>query len=1155
MRRVIERLFIISASMLALACTEQGEVIHKHEPSVYELENISDSQSDEAVDSLEAHQSYADWVSLLMQEGVDRVDDIIQPMFRQLFGDAASRYNSILNPEFLADKDNARSLVLLNQLLLQELKKDTQNQTIKSLRDEYLSIFIYHCAFDRTECNGLDFFSQASNTADFIAEALIAKPNMDVRTYYKYIYIAFTLKNRHYNKKLLELFVSRSGEYWESIRNQGYKEEDLFISMLNLSVVQLAENGESDLARELLYKLHFFDFSLTSLTSDQLIEGRFLMRLAASADYFYSVDGNLNPQLKQAMVRQEQESSSGRYKLNRLQSNKGDLLRALNFLPPDVESESYYIIDRLFEGHINIDMALILWSSVSNKNLDQFKNLVQRYVRLQFLNTLSITSDLAHELFNNPHIQTERLLSHAFSSSTRIRPYWLDFKSNSKKLSQFVYTAIRDFNDETLKKEFEDFFGSLDRNIKFTSVYPQLMVIFYRLSQESFELSIPFSTKKLYSRDILTMLFAGEIPPFFQYSDDMSALTPYEILYSFDMALKIGVFEAFNISVDDFIAQLVGRISESGLRSLWEWNQRFNDAYSSNPSYSRFVQICGEARGESVVPRRMSPNDFHGSPILSEEILLGFEGIVGSKTSFSNGVTHNLAGAFFMIDPYLDVAEMVRVELPRWLETLEVLETSYRNYLVYAKSFSEEEVASQIPQTRRLKARLKNASIDFYSQFNHRQKEVLSCYYDILAYHMEAKSRILDMERAYLEQVHRDMLRLRNHDLSEMEKRRIQESYWLAGLPDNFKGFDRIEADSYSYNQLDFYLRMSRYLREGLETETESFRPLAPHIEVEFGENLNIDRALYFESNSHAIPFFTSTRDFVSSGLSYLTQSSGGTVEQGSYVSWYGARESEALRKIHRYEVGLMTVFKAREVDYYPMECFVERVCGEKDVLRGRLVEAKDILDAHEKFLDLLRFTATERRIFSYFSNLNKYYDYMLAHIAFAGFVPGAPRRYLGLFDLPADLATRGLYGYTYIFEIDPPEERHAVAADSAYESRRDFLQRGRDYFAAVDPLSRGYFLFPVTQEIEDYLDRQVLNLIHGEIQSFEALVKELRDKDSHYLSLAEEDRPRLDLNFKISPSVPILNPHILYNFEQRVTNFHSATGNCFKNPEVVSCR
>ncbi|NJL25725.1 MAG: hypothetical protein HC902_11495 [Calothrix sp. SM1_5_4] len=687
------------------------------------------------------------------------------------------------------------------------------------------------------------------------------------------------------------------------------------------------------------------------------------------------------------------------------------------------------------------------------------------------------------------------------TQSALIRGIWSAFSSRAEPLKSFALAALKERNEsEARAREVRALFDSIDTSITYASLYPHELLMFHLMSQRSFEIRVLRGIPPFDSGDIMSYIFRAQIPPLLPYVDNHLTLNQYQLLHAFDIAVRSGLFPAAGVDVDYFVSDTLRRMNARTINMIATTFENINQRFAATNHYREFKNACAEfARPARLSPRQIHFADLIRSPYYGRLLDVVWNGINSPvlTTSTPGQPSTSSMGLQYFEHVYAEAVEAARVDLGNSLRLAEAMLFSHSSHLRRAGA-SESAIAAKTQKTHALISSLKALREKVLNDSAAWREDIGSCYWQAAVRNGQVQSQLIEMEKAHLRAVYRRITRLRDPNLDAAEKERLRHSIRFHGLPSGYSGRDALTPDGYEYTQTDLLLRLRQYMMSGLTTEFESFRPVAPHLEILTGLQLNNDVEIVRQGFRTFLPFSGSEEEFVSTGLRTIFSL------QNPYLKWLS---NSALEGVIHWSPEIKSL-----ASLYRME---HEMRGE-----ARAVTPSDILGVHEKVLGFTSFTPAERELYGLLRVPSKiqpiYFEHRMVNLVEGDW--NKVTSVLGIYDFPAKVMDAEAIGGDYDRTESSEAQRPGIG------SRQNYVLTGRAYFMARARSIRGTSIIAFNSELDAHLDTSVGNFVRSELAAIDKFHRALTRR------LTAPSTPVFDFNLFLSRREPLLSDSVSSN-------------------------
>ncbi len=475
-------------------------------------------------------------------------------------------------------KEGTALLGYYNFSLLENLKAGSN----KNGFENYLSWALKGCDKNLQGCESISFLKRDSKSVSVITEILKQKKDsLKITEYYSLIQLGFEVNNQIRTKELEMFYIVKGKEYYDYLDKAGVGERDnkerhthLFQLILSQNKIDKSDPKMVDWLKQLNpWKYSRYDQSYTVLGSFKIFE-------VAAKSFIYD-DKKLSTSLSQVITElKTTKDSLGISFYTSLKEIKADIARGqkeedLKILNDDEQkkvklslikaqviknfkinmetlladsfySEYFYLVDRLFRGHIGVDEANLFWEG-TNKSEADVTRVIELYSKIELLKMIFKTNTYMGEIFKQKDIPNDRLFEQVVNRSQPITDEWSIFLTRIEKLTIFVKQKID--SKKSAMADTEKSLLSIGRNVKYLATYPNMMVIGDTMIDLQAELTvasfwgIPI---KIDPKQVMKIILDGKIEqPWFIFGGDSSSLNKTETIFSYFFGLESGVFDFF----------------------------------------------------------------------------------------------------------------------------------------------------------------------------------------------------------------------------------------------------------------------------------------------------------------------------------------------------------------------------------------------------------------------------------------------------------------------------------------------------------------------------------------------------------------------------------------------------------------------------------
>jgi len=1084
----------------ALGCTEKGKRIHEHAPAKPANEQAPLENQPITGPSQNAGKTLGQLMDLVLDP--KRIEDPASMVSRAVLDD----------------------LIEFNSLVLAIPEADRAKPEFAAIAHKYKTALQVGCYTEfRDSCTGLRYFKRAGNSSQVVKA--LAKHASDGRM--RLLLYAIELKNRNWDAELVELLLATStGRLSTSEAADLKKAQALLSHALSEGAKRIQDKTE---ARRYLDSMQ--GWALLSNPNIKLEDGArvALFELAAKADYLRGADGQLHSGLKVMMDELQSHQMSVFQRQKTLRGQRLFVPQAVGARDIGRYDEVEFLLDSVYTGQMEPQQAVVLFKSL-NRGSAQLRESVENYLRIQFLATLYEGSKMAAAIFTAP-VAVESLLSHALSETASINRIWHSFLAQAAPLRTFAVLATQGGNPEDQSK-LRSTFDSLGRSITQVATYPHMMVLFHVLSKKRFELVLAFIGKKINSADLMRWLFEGRLPPLFPYSDDERPLNHFELIHAFDLGVRTNIFEAAGIDADDFIAEILRRQLENQSELIDTTINRVNKRMTETLNMRDLQNICAEMKGGPKAHRKYYFADMTQSPYLGKMSWQVYEGMTSQNTdtdhssTSSGSVGRYTLGLHYADSTFNEMLETVRLDLGTSYRLGMGMMAAYKDYLVRFKLPAQgitgaeavAEADKRTVQSRGALDRIRQQRLRVAEFAGRLYNDLGSCYTKIANHDRLLIEQLVEYEKLYLRSVHQTLVRARAPGISAQEKEQLLNSIRMTGLPGGFTGRDRLTPDGFGANQIDMMIRASRYLMHGLSLNGRTLPPLAPQLQINYGERLDLDVPVVRDAEAAFVQFVEKEDDFVASVMRLYFRN------RGAFVHW---------KSLNTHPISSAFGLMKNLASGYRLNMELNGNPGPAN--------AESMLKEFDDLIEYIKFSPHDRELLNTL-HMRRRFD----KITF-------DRRWIrtddsftriqdtwGVYDFPLKLMASVELGFVWDMAL------YGEKGGAALPQRQTMFVAGKNYFESRSPVVRGYPVIPYNAVLDRELDNTVSHFVKTEMSAIRAF----QDHTLGHIRLWEQrpaaERPVVDIDLDIAVR-DLYTDGAVTNFRSTERLFHQQTNGFFR--------
>ncbi len=632
-----------------------------------------------------------------------------------------------------------------------------------------------------------------------------------------------------------------------------------------------------------------------------------------------------------------------------------DLLRQIEDPKSDFYNEYFFLVDRLFREHLgSAEVEMVLKTTNSKRTFVELPKMVSAYIRVYMIYMVVRTNEYMSQIYS-ANIASSQVFEESIKRSRGLTDQWHTIQSQISLLDSVMGAYFKGRFTQT--PEYTDASAlalSVNRNIHYLSVFPNMMVMVYFLSK--MKGSIVFNTwygkVEIDANTILDAFFDGNIlRTWYVFGKDPELISREMLLYSIDFLLSTGALNSF-IDKDNtqnqlerrslFFDTVLGRYLGDQLGDIRTEIAKFEGETKSSPQKALAEDICQyEKSGKGIPPGiEISIHDLMNFTYSG----LGDNGIARVLTKGligTNSIASTLRGRF-----------EYRATFTRAM--IDLIEADLlRNGQISQKGEAHPETAKAYALLREID----ELKLALQKKFLSTNQRYFDCAIRLREIERRRTNRLYDAEREYLGSIY-DLLaplrEIQDPDKLDQEVKRINESEfrkpgWMDSADESLRKnsrFDRVSGLSFLMSKYDLMMRMKQRVESDIfktpsqkEIDTyggkdaDYYRPRKVKIYLPDG----IERDdMVAKGTTTAITVGESKEVFVTQGMALLNG------RNLSYIRWQAQMASETT----------LNTYIAALIEHFMMGPVVD---DKDDKKEGAVLEVteQDLVNAYTKVLAL----------------------------------------------------------------------------------------------------------------------------------------------------------------------------------------------------------
>ena len=766
-------------------------------------------------------------------------------------GDVVLNANYYEDPRFANTTKMREVMTEFNASLLHLVQTKPDDLETKKTVGKYVNTVLANCDAGLKGCTNLLLFRRDPGSAAIFLELARAtekqiaaagaadEKNKIVRLYYRYVMVAFDLKNQQMSEDLEFLYLNRATDFAQAMaalpaEQKAAKDLKRHVEVFETILNNFKPNLQDPKDRERFKRFvdNFSPWSFSRKEPGPFGVGSTKMLELAATNFMYDpqtkkLSDSFVKAIEKSQAPSDKEPSFHQIVALLKNSNRGlfksfDLEAALSGDAGLSKDEYFFIIDRLYNEHLTPDDATAIWNG-SRRDGQRFLKTFEAYVKVQLAYMITRTNSYFAEVYaDKEETSTNVLFALAVDRRIRITSHWKNLAGRMDRVGTFFHrhmkTPGRSKDQDFLR--INSLLTSLGRNIRLMAVYPNMMMMLAML--ENIDTKIAFYGDSGYDEvradTGLVKLFDGEFNPIFAFtyetetsSNDPNRQTVRRLdnLYAFDAVLKNDSFNVFSsgqnkIDEKSFFEKVFAKIFVGEATDYRLHANRLRDLDLRN-----FLAICQQDK--LLLEQGKAPGTAGQSFTLNYFELPEFTYMATTQKPGSKG------------KPALD---FYGTNVSPIAEKVKKNEQNYRIKMTFAESLLQihrkhlefsgvtgEELAKRTADARKALEVIEAPRTRFLTEVLRWHLQLSPCVNQIFKIEHARQRKLLAKEEAYLKDVWERMKAAREGNARPLEDLNKAMSFALPGetLPEVIA---KPAAEEYKYFKRDFQLRLRKFMHD-----------------------------------------------------------------------------------------------------------------------------------------------------------------------------------------------------------------------------------------------------------------------------------------------------------------------------------------------------
>jgi hypothetical protein len=520
---------------------------------------------------------------------------------------------------------------------------------------------------------------------------------------------------------------------------------------------------------------------------------------------------------------------------------------------PRFFNEYFFIVDRLFRGHLTSQQVeRVLRNTNPERARKEFPLMITNYMKIYLIYMVVETNRYMAAIYNSPSLASDRVFEEAVNGSHDLTDRWHALQGDTDLLNTLLGSYFKSLNTQPAShwragpvqartkaavdwrnwQQADQLLKSVNRNIHYLSVFPNMMIMTYYLTKRNG--SVKFKTFwgqeiEIDGTKILKSLFNGDVPgPWLNFGVDAVAPDRLMNLYSLEYLLSTEGLRPFVL--DDEKKTVAGNRSQ------------FFDII-----FSKYLD-------DSVSQLRKEISDYDQKTVGDSSNLTQAKALCKYELTPAIGTPPPVDINFLELETYTyagmagkGVSNVLKNVLNGEGSALQKLNSDIDSKRTYVKAMVQVitqdilrrneplEKHPDLAKARQLLSDLDDMQQKLAVNFMSKSRDYFRCYSTLLDIERRRANRLYDLEREHLGQIF-EMMKAQQTGVPDgaaldAKNEEITKNFFRA----NGYRVDRVYGRSYQMSKYDLLMRMKRRIESDEVTgqptprEARAYRDFNPY--------------------------------------------------------------------------------------------------------------------------------------------------------------------------------------------------------------------------------------------------------------------------------------------------------------------------------------
>ena len=575
--------------------------------------------------------------------------------------------------------------------------------------------------------------------------------------------------------------------------------------------------------------------------------------------------------------------------------------------------EYFFIVDRLFRGHLNTgEIEMMLRNTNPARAKVELPKRISTYIKVNLIYMIVETNRFMAKIYRSG-IASDRIFEEAIRSSRDLTGRWLERQARIDMLDKLMNSYFKE--RLVTSPEYSDAYDlirAVNRNIHYTAVVPQMIVMNYFLTNMKGKFKVETwwnETFEIEPETILKAFFDGvgwTATAWFRYNRDTETVDRLNILYGLEYLLSTESLNYFtakdNADSNDksserskFFDLIFTRYLGDSVDGLRKDVNSYIVKTVTHSSYNFLNRVCTYETGGNVAP---------------PEITIEFNNLENyTYTGLGDNGLNSVLRDFLRLAA--SPAKEILTNVSRRRTYMQTMMNVIEGDLLRTKQIAK--AGDPHPDLNKAREVLKNLDqiqTDLTNVFVGNHKRLFDCALRLREIERRRAYRLYDEERKHLGRIFdlmKPLASIKNEQELKSKIDEINKTQFADGA--DYRRLDRLDGMTYRMTKFDLHMRMKTRIESDifyraesdatddfLKKELAAYGPTFNELNKPRNVRVNVPRGIYREDifasgPNRPVKFLGTTdahrEDFIRQGMDMLTG------EPNTFVRWVAQAEGD----------------------------------------------------------------------------------------------------------------------------------------------------------------------------------------------------------------------------------------------------------------------